>query len=144
MTQFESQADVAAHMGEPVEAPEWFDHQVEAYAKQVVPWLNELQGTNKLLEDVRLEIIEKFRTVVHMEVVVKVWTTQEGVYAFDIEPVRNLEAYDPDRMAHEIVNNYLDIPADRGKGEIKTDKGLVQAMSQGDPGAQKLWTPGAG
>jgi hypothetical protein len=144
MADFQNHTDVAEHMGEPVEAPEWFDHQVAAFQDKVVPWINDIQGTNKPLEDVRLQLIEKMEKVCGIRAQIKVWTTEEGVYAFDIEPVANLERYDPERQAHEVRNNLLDIPEDRGRGVIKTDPGVVRALADGDTEARKLWTPGAG
>lgn len=154
MTSFNSHHDVAQHMREPVEPPEWFDHQVQAYQDKVLPWLQSISANHGDREDIRRMIIDKMRDVCGIEVRIENWTTDGGgsgreedpdtPVAYDIIPVRNLESYDPERQSHEVVNNLLDIPDDRGKGVIKTDKGLAEALASGDIEARKLWTPGGG
>lgn len=127
-----------------VEPPEWYDSQVRAYETKVLPWLQSIHQTHRSLEDVRLEIIEKMRSEVNMECDIQVWTTDVGAFAFDIVPLRNLLPWDPDRQTFEIQSNLLDDPSVYGREVIKTDKGMVAALRDGDPDAGKLWTPGRG
>jgi hypothetical protein len=86
------------------------------------------------LESFRLMAIEAFGEA-GFQVTVKCFdTTQQGVYAFDIEingRVPGSRRFDPDRQVHEVVNNILKLPDQEG-GFIKTDRKMFEDLASGN------------
>ena len=106
-----------------------YDSQVMIIQDRIMPWIEAQQGTAQDLEDFRRRVIEKFETEANLQVDVRAyWTDEQGTIAFDIDIQRNLLPWDPDMQVHEVVNNLADVPEDRGKGTIKTDKVMIEEL----------------
>lgn len=84
--------------------------------------INDKQRRVVNLEAFRKEIVERFG-LEGFKVNVKTYTTsQDGLYAFDIEIVERLEGqFDPDKMVYEATNDVLDL----GEGGVINSKGLI-------------------
>jgi hypothetical protein len=97
-------------------------------AEEVLRVLNEKSGKLKNLEEFRKEIIGRFEEI-GLVVDPKVWTTtEEGVFAFDVEITGRCEkhAFDYDRQVHEVTHDILELlpPGERGtikSGQINPD-----------------------
>lgn len=102
--------------------------------KGPLAWMRSRQKSSMGLEDFRRTAEGKFAEVGFRTTVRAYTTTQEGVYAFDIEingRTADASAFDPDRLVHEVQHNLLELP-DKEAGAIKTDKGAVRALLSGD------------
>jgi hypothetical protein len=97
-------------------------------------WMRAKQATSMSLEDFRRTAENKFADVGFRAKVTAYTTTQEGVYAFDVEIQGRMAGagqFDPDQLAHEVQHNLLELPG-KHEGAIKTDKGAVRALLSGD------------
>lgn len=96
-------------------------------------WMRTKQRSSMSLEGFRRAAIEQFAEV-GFRAEVKAWTTtQEGVYAFDVEITGRTDyakPFDPDQFVHEVQHNLLELP-DKEAGVIKTDKGVVRDLLTG-------------
>ena len=96
-------------------------------------WMRSRQKSSMSLDDFRRPAEGKFAEIGFRVSVLAYTTTQEGVYAFDIEiQGRNHYAqdFDPDQLAYEVQHNLLELP-DKQAGVIKTDKGMVKDLLTG-------------
>lgn len=89
--------------------------------ERAVVAINAKQRKMVNLEAFRKEIVERFG-LEGFKVNVKTYTTsQDGLYAFDIEIAERLEGrFDPDKMVYEATNDVLDL----GEGGVISTKGL--------------------
>lgn len=101
--------------------------------KGPLAWMRSKQQSSMSLEGFRRAAEEQFAMVGFRATVKAYTTTQEGVYAFDVEiNGRNSHApeFDPDQLVHEIQSNLLELP-DKQAGVIKTDQGMVKDLLTG-------------
>lgn len=91
--------------------------------EKVLAALNAMRGKTVPLESFRREILDRFEQI-GLGVDVKVWETNlVSVFLFDIEINRRYEAFDPERMVHEVTNDLLDL-GDGGVINTKNVKDL--------------------
>jgi len=77
--------------------------------ERVLAALNAKRGKSIPLEAFRKEVVDRFFQI-GLGVDVRVWETNvAGVFAFDIQINSRSEAFDPDRMVHEVTNDLLDL-----------------------------------
>lgn len=98
---------------------ELYDSDLLAIEKGPLNWMGKRRGQRMNLENFRKAVVDQF-AMVGFVVDVKCYDTNETeVYAFDVEIKSRTEAqaFDYDRMRHEVVNNLLDIPGVT-KGEL--------------------------
>jgi hypothetical protein len=109
------------------------DSDIIAIEKGPVAWMRSRQESSMSLEDFRRTAEGKFAEIGFRVSVLPYTTTQDGVYAFDVEINGRLggRQFDPDQLAYEVRKNILELP-DKQAGVIKTDKGLVKALLTGD------------
>lgn len=99
-----------------------YDSDIIAIEKGPLAWMREKQRSSMDLEDFRRTAIGKFAEIGIKADVLTYDTTEEGVFAFDIEIQGRLDnrTFDYDRMVHEVTNNILELP-DQDGGVIKFD-----------------------
>lgn len=104
---------------------ELYDSDLLKMEKGPLRWMQSKQGTAMDLEGFRRAAVEQFAEA-GFEVNVKCYdTNQDGMFAFDVDIVRRVEAkfsFDYDKMIHEVTNNILEIPGQE-KGFIKAPAG---------------------
>jgi hypothetical protein len=113
-----------------IQAAELYDSDVLAM-EPVYRWAVEQQGKRLPLEDFRQQLTHKFHDHGFVVNVKAFTTTEEGVYAFDVEVLRKIEKkeFDYDKQVHQVVSNLLDLP-DQAGGWIKADAGMKEAAKK--------------
>jgi hypothetical protein len=113
-----------------LQAAELYDSDVLAM-EPVYRWAVEQQGKRLPLEDFRQKLTHKFYDHGFVVNVKAYTTTEEGVYAFDVEVLRKIEKkeFDYDKQVHQVVSNVLDLP-DQAGGWIKADAGMKEAAKK--------------
>jgi hypothetical protein len=103
-----------------------YDHEI-LEAEKVLEALGKKQRTSQNLESFRKEIVERFAEI-GLVVFAKVYnTTEDGVYAFEVEIRGRTEElnWDPDQQVHEVRTDILDLLPNSEKGTwIKSGSGL--------------------
>lgn len=103
-----------------------YDSEILA-AENVLNKLHEKQRSVTNLEAFRKEIVERFAEI-GLDVFAKIYeTTEEGLFAFEVEIRGRTEGidWDPDKQVHQVREDILDLLPESEKGNwIKTGSGL--------------------
>lgn len=94
---------------------ELYDSDIDKIQRGPYAWMQAKQQTRMPLEDFRRGAIEEFAKAGFRADVRAYTTTEEGLYAFDVQIEGRLEdnhQFDYDRMAHEVRSNLLDLPGE--------------------------------
>lgn len=120
-------------------AVELNDSEILTIERGPLAWMQHHQGRDVPLESFRQECQHRFAEAGFAVDVKTFETDQPGLYGFNVEIVGRTHygtPFDPDQQVWEVQHDILELPGKQA-GAIKTDKGAVRALLDGNRDAGK-------